>query len=215
MPRYMCFFLEPTDRAFLALRRYANSQTRPCTNGSYHNGFTALGTAPVTINERGIYHLAEPHPDPPHDDARWPTMCARCGYTFQPDDEWQPWYERLYRRIDTGEEMTLRDTPPGALWYADWLQDLEGRWTGPDGRVLYCKTPGGDWNIDSRASNCGLKEDDAHRCWIRHGDPTDPQGLHTGVPLNVDKNGLTCQAGAGSIQCGAYHGFLRHGALED
>ncbi len=41
-----------------------------------------------------------------------------------------------------------------------------------------------------------------HKCWIRHGTPPD---------LTVDKNGVTCNAGAGSILVGDYHGFLVNG----
>jgi hypothetical protein len=63
---------------------------------------------------------------------------------------------------------------------------------------------GGTWDIDSRASNCTMPYDYAHRCWIRHGEPP---------ALTVDKAGVTCQAGAGSIQCGDYHGFLQNGVL--
>jgi hypothetical protein len=60
------------------------------------------------------------------------------------------------------------------------------------------------WNIDSRAHNCTMPADFDHRCWVRHGEPP---------AITVDKNGLTCAAGAGSIQSGGYHGFLRDGRL--
>lgn len=115
--------------------------------------------------------------------------------------EWTIW-----QRADTKEELgTMGDIPPGAMWRATWLEDLgSGWWKGPDGQVWIVKTPGGDWNIDSRASNCTMKDDNAHRCWVRHGTPPE---------LTVDKNGLTCNAGAGSIQAGNWHGFLRNGFL--
>jgi hypothetical protein len=60
------------------------------------------------------------------------------------------------------------------------------------------------WNIDARANNCGKPADFEHRCWIRHGDPP---------AITVDKGGLTCTAGAGSIDSGTWHGFLRAGEL--
>lgn len=60
------------------------------------------------------------------------------------------------------------------------------------------------WNIDSRASNCTMPYDYTHRCWVRHGEPPN---------VTVDKNGLTCAAGAGSIMAADYHGFLQNGAL--
>lgn len=52
--------------------------------------------------------------------------------------------------------------------------------------------------------NCTMPYDYEHRCWVRHGEPP---------AITVDKQGHTCAAGAGSIQCGSYHGFLEDGAL--
>lgn len=70
---------------------------------------------------------------------------------------------------------------------------------------LVVVTPDGHWwDIDSRASNCTMKEDKVHRCWVRHGDPPN---------VTVDKQGATCNAGAGSIQTPDWHGFLRDGKL--
>jgi hypothetical protein len=116
---------------------------------------------------------------------------------------------KIWRRTDTGETMTLRSAPPGAIWRAAWYEDVD--WgddfnVGLDGKAYVCRTPGGDWCIDSRASNCTMPDDTSHRCWIRHGEAPE---------FTVDKNGPTCRAGAGSIQCGKYHGFLRAGYLED
>lgn len=118
-----------------------------------------------------------------------------------------------YRRVDTGEVYAhLKDAPPGAMWDAPWMHDYgksRGGFlmAGPntDGRFLIVRMPNGhDWMIDSRCSNCTLPEDDDHRCWVRHGEPPN---------LTVDKNGRTCSAGAGSIQSGNWHGFLRNGEL--
>lgn len=114
--------------------------------------------------------------------------------------------EPIYRRSDTGELLTLREAPAGAMWDATWYDD-RAEYTGADGITLVVRTPGGEWMVDSRASNCTLPNDDVHKCWVRHGDPRKPETLH------VDKNGLTCAAGAGSIQCGSYHGFLHNGEL--
>ena len=138
-----------------------------------------------------------------HADPRWPTHCAKCGYAFEDSDEWQVSQRRVYVRSDTGEEISASPyaLPVGAVIDAHW----HGR-KGADGRALQVMTPGGPWLIDSRASNCTLPQDDEHRCWVRHGRPEDGT-------LHVDKDGPTCAAGAGSIQVGAYHGFLHHGAL--
>lgn len=115
----------------------------------------------------------------------------------------------VYRREDTGEEMIPRDAPVGAIWRADWYEDFGPSHVGVDGRSYVVKTPAGDWAIDSRASNCTMKDDEIHKCWCRHGDPPD---------FTVNKNGNTCEAGAGSILIDRgekhYHGFLTNGWLE-
>lgn len=210
---YPCFFLEETDQTRLLLRRFASGTA--CPKGSYHDAMVFLKNVPtrrITEPDGSWHYDSHCEEKPGKDDPRWPLACD-CGHLFAPEDTYQLFCDRLYRRLDTGEIMTLREAPAGALWYGAWLEDWEGIWKGPDGRILMCRTPSGDWNIDSRASNCTMPEDEHHRCWVRHGDPTDPLGLKTGQPLHVDKASLTCQAGAGSIQCGNYHGFLHGGHL--
>ena len=116
---------------------------------------------------------------------------------------------QLFRRTDTQEETTLREAPVGAMWFADWYLPS---YRGPDGHVLVVRTPPGhDWIVDSRCSNCDKRDDNEHRCWVRHGVPPN---------VTVDKNGNTCGAGAGSLgvwneerTAYAWHGFLRGGEL--
>ena len=113
----------------------------------------------------------------------------------------------FWRRTDTGETLEhISRAPAGAMWFADWLLELAesgNDWKGPDGHCLMVRCPNGnDWCIDSRAFNCTLPNDHIHKCWVRHGTPPS---------ITVDKNGVTCQAGAGSILNGTYHGFLRNG----
>ena len=80
-------------------------------------------------------------------------------------------------------------------------------WDDQKGPHLMIVLPNGaHWCVDSRASNCELPNDRKHRCWVRHGDP------ETGV-VHVDKKGITCKAGAGSIKMQDYHGFLHNGYL--
>jgi hypothetical protein len=79
-----------------------------------------------------------------------------------------------------------------------------GVWENQTSPPLIVLTPGGEWNIDSRAGNCKLPDDRLHRCWVRHGTPPN---------ITVDTIGQTCGAGAGSIMAGRYHGFLRNGVL--
>lgn len=112
--------------------------------------------------------------------------------------------DSFFHNCETGEiYKNMRDLPDGAIYYADWYKDR----LGPDGRHLIAKCPGGHiWHIDGRASNCTMREDHEHRCWVRHGTPPN---------LTVDKSGNTCAAGAGSIQAGNWHGFLRNGIFEE
>lgn len=89
------------------------------------------------------------------------------------------------------------------MWHAAWIP--KGfTWQNEIEAHLIVKTPGGDWDIDSRASNCTLPNDKLHRCWVRHGEPPN---------IDVNKSGITCKAGAGSIIVGGWHGFLRNGYL--
>ncbi len=113
--------------------------------------------------------------------------------------------QSIFRRADTGEELLLRDAPVGAIWRATWYEGFP-EYTGLDGMSFVVKTPGGDWLIDSRASNCTRPDDNVHKCWCRHGEAPN---------FTVDKIGDTCAAGAGSIAIGGYHGFLRNGELVD
>lgn len=209
MARIQCFLLEPTEKVSVKLRRYRNSSAdneSHCpsdVNDGYHDVSNVIGDEPIKRDKEGYIgngmKLA-----PPHDDPRWPTQCA-CGYVFREGDEWQRFVEEVYRRSDTGEETTIRNADAGAMWYAWWLDKMQK----PQGKhCLEVKTPGGQWVIDAMASNCSMPDDrrqEKHHCWIYSGTPPN---------ITVSKDGITCSAGAGSIQCNDYHGFLRNGFLE-
>lgn len=133
------------------------------------------------------------------------TACKFCNAPV-PEDEGDdgPWRG--------GSKRVLYDTEsgrpePGDLFFVEMHPG--GRcynWDNCPGRHLTAVLPNGHyWDIDSRSSNCTRPDDKTHRCWVRHGDP------EKGEPVHVDKNGETCQAGAGSILAGDYHGFLHHG----
>ncbi len=96
----------------------------------------------------------------------------------------------VYKRTDTGEEMSLVTAPIGAMVYADWLDNTKR--TGPDGKNLIVKTPGGCWPIDQPSFD-GQKEGPG---WTR-----------TGTPPNV--------SAMPAIVMGGYHGWLRNGELVD
>lgn len=120
---------------------------------------------------------------------------------------------QIYRCIATGETTLKTELPVGALFSLD-REECKNLNDWPpaaphDGLSIACQCIGGHvWYIENRASNCTMKDDRNHRCWVRHGT--------VGDRLTVDKNGLTCQAGAGSFFMGPnneWHGFLRRGKL--
>jgi len=142
--------------------------------------------------------------------------CTRCGeHDFSPEalKSVSGSKGRVWQRVDTGERCdNLNDFGPGAMWYSTWYIDEKtghfhlghkGGWSVEP--PLSVRTPGGDWLIDGRASNCTMPEDNEHRCWPRQG---------TAPRITVSKSfGNTCSAGGGSIISGDYHGFLRDGYL--
>jgi hypothetical protein len=206
MSRIRCFLLKPTGRVLVSLRRYAIG-SGTCPVGGYHDTKISIGDEPEEPSKEEPGYITNGcTPAPGHEDTRWPAVCA-CGYAFREEDEWQRFVERLYARVDTGEEMTLRDAPAGAMWEADWFDQF---YTPQGSHVLVVRTPGGEWCIDSQASNCTIPDDkhqEHHHCWLRSGEPPD---------VTVGKSGgETCGAGGGSILMNGYRGFLRAGWLEE
>jgi len=188
MSRVECFFLEPTTRAIASLRRYSSSGNhKECGGRSYHNAKTPVGERAVVVSAKyqGCIELVD-RSEPPRTDHRWPTKCEACDYQFVVGDEWQLFYDVIYVRRDTAEEMTLRDAPAGAMWDATWWPEK-----GPDGRALCLRLPPGrsfdDWMIDGPANNGGG--------WTR-----------TGVAPHITARP--------SILTRDYHGFLTDGFLE-
>lgn len=196
-----CFWLEPTDREKRYLRRYAGKSS--CSGPmSYHDAMNFLDESPEVMGPDGMWKDSGQTAEDFKGHALWPTHCP-CGYEFKEEDERQIFTQHLYRRADTGEEMTLRDAPDGAMWEATWYSSVPA-WCGDDGRAIICRVPTNhDWHIDGPCSNC-TRPNEPHRCWVRHGEPPN---------LTVDKNGNTCSAGAGSILTSTWHGFLRNGEL--
>lgn len=203
------FWLTPTDLVQVWLRRFTFQRDHRCpaTDGWGCDGRVVIfDRAPFdewkTTQPDGteLVHVEIPDADP-----RWPTRCQQCGELLPENALRQVWADVLYSGAPDGELYTLRDAPVGAMWNAWWHLETPA-WRGSDGLSLMVKTPGGDWHVDGRASNCTLPKDDGHKCWVRHGDPRTE-------PVTVDKRGRTCAAGAGSIQAGSYHGFLRDGKL--
>ncbi|ODS99807.1 MAG: hypothetical protein ABS52_19550 [Gemmatimonadetes bacterium SCN 70-22] len=234
MHRIPVFWLERTDLQRLWLRRYRSDCPAQVPTKGYCNAMAVKydaidGSLAFHGDVNGAGWEARPDGTSDHwasvhaDDPLWPDRCERCGRAFHPtEDVKQLFAHPLYRGAPDGKLYTLYDAPVGAMWDAHRMTDA---WRGPDGICLMVKTPGGDWLVDGQASNCTRPQEvsvpppegregtgwyrfeRSHYCWVRHGDPRQPATLH------VDKNGNTCQAGAGSIVIGGWHGFLHHGHL--
>jgi hypothetical protein len=208
---YKCFLVEGTDSSMLYLRRYCDG---PCSQmageHSYHNAMFLIGEVqelrvPCEHESCPNGHLELPKScEVTSTDPRWPSQCE-CGVVFGEGVTFQHFTRRLYRNPETGEKWEQAKLPVGAMYFDDWMPRTFW-WDNFQGQHLHVITPGGEWNIDSRCSNCTLPNDRTHRCWVRHG---------AAPNIHVDKNGHTCSAGAGSIVCGKYHGFLHNGFLTD
>jgi len=119
---------------------------------------------------------------------------------------WPPQnYITGWKRADNGLVLPhTHNFGVGAMWYATWYPK-NMTWDNETEPHLIVAAPSNtDWDIDSRCSNCGSPNDRLHRCWVRHGTPPN---------ITVNKDGLTCEAGAGSFfsHDGKYHGFLING----
>jgi len=209
-----CFVLEESDKYRVSLRRFTFGGGCANTARMGHAAIAVLH-AEVSVSDLigaddGVMTAGDLYP---HSMPGWPTECSSCGHKFKDSEEWQYSPQKLYvRRGCDDPPQPLSDFPAGAMWRSPWLEDLEfpggvqSPYVGLDGQSWTVRTPGGDWLIDGRANNCGSPTDTSHKCWCRHGEAPD---------FTVDKIGATCSAGAGSIVCGNYHGFLRNGFLTD
>lgn len=203
-------------------------------DGNYHNAMLHLHDT-AEPDEQPRHEVSEFPLE------RWPTACEDCGQVVPAMPEGKtPMDYACGRRRETGEPnyqvfyKTLYATPNrawigmptvGDAYYADWYGCAErggncvAGWTNCDGHhlVVHVPNPGGHvrpghpdegywWDTRNRASNCTMKEDTLHRCWVVHGRPEDGN-------LHVDKAGLSCNAGAGSLDTGRWHGMLQNGWL--
>ena len=216
-PAARTFWLEPTGQVAAGLRRYSyGGDGHTCADG-YHDALTYTHRADAIWDDHEWGRTLGPQPATDRADPAWPELCAKgCGYRFTDADTWQDWQELIYRCPATGTEYVLHQNAPadtlgapaagpGAMWDAWWRNGHEAH-RGPDGICLMVRCPNGhNWCVDSEARNC-TRKGQPHDCWVRHGDPRQ-------AAVTVDKQGDTCAAGAGSVQAGDYHGFLRDGVL--
>lgn len=218
MGEWPTFWTELTGREQRALRRFTHTPSEHMPKGKLCPGWPAdIKTGHDATSEPiGEYReRLTPEGYRKHtarlvrkSDPRWPKQCQHCDYRFVNEDEWQVWTDSIYRNPKTGERWPRRELPIGAMYDAWWEPP---DWKGFDGIGLSVILPPDRrwWLVDAQANNCTMKEDRKprkHRCWIRHGDPRTE-------PVTVDKAGVTCGAGAGSILTPNWHGFLQGGVL--
>ena len=178
----------------------------PCPGLGYYNAQLPLIETDVNDDWK-LGGRVEDYPE-----ERWPTQCAHCGATVPEGrlDRELPSKERVHRQIHRKRRWnTASGVPePGDMFWADYFHGEDGgcfQWSNCVGPHLLVILPNGDqWDIDSRATNCTMKDKRTHCCWVRTGEPPN---------ISVSKAGHTCAAGAGSISSGGYHGFLRNGIL--
>lgn len=134
-----------------------------------------------------------------------PAICTRCQRKYEGEELSTHASERIVWNTKDGE-----NNHPGDMFFAPWMHSVDGHcmfWDNcndPRGHLMVVMPDGGIWDTDSRGSNCTMPEDRNHRCWVKHGEAPN---------VTVDKLGLTCKAGAGSIKMISWHGFLRDGKL--
>lgn len=211
------FWLKETKRVKVWLRRYRSQCPKGKKGETCEAELVLYESAPAHLwgryghakdADRKVWHTFDSKIR--KNDRMWSLMrCERCGGKFDRTDAKQLWAEHLYRGAPDGKLHTHRDPPAGAMWDAWWMP-RKRPWVGPDGITLMVQLPNlWTWHVDGPCSNCTLPNDREHYCWTRKGDP------RTGN-VDVGKHyGRTCSAGAGSIQAGNYHGFLRDGYLTD
>lgn len=156
-----CFLLVPLGIEAVSLRRYSRDGQKCPGPFGYHNAHFHLGDSPelnVATHCDGIPDGSDERPAA--SDPRWPAKCEHCDYIFAPADNYQRFAENLFRRSDNGEVTTIRQAPPGAMWFADWYPASFGSpsfMAKPESERkrghLILRCPGGDWDIDSKSRN--------------------------------------------------------------
>lgn len=201
LAKIKCFLITGTEIKRSWYRRHSIEHT--CKDNSYHDAQILIGDDVIQKDSKGFWLPYIPEKE--HEkNCNYPTKCNSCEYLFKEDDCRHIFNQEIYKDVE-GKEYFLQHLVPGTIYRMPWLEE-KPNFRGIDGKSYGVQTPGGFWVIDSRAKNCTRPNDLIHKCWCRHGEAPN---------FTVDKDGFTCEAGAGSIQCGSYHGFLRNGYLEE
>lgn len=171
----------------------------------YHQAMTLLGTSPKLDDWEGFPKLEKMLEDP-----RWPTKCDYCEATVPENNPPRSVGDigtRVTRQIFKKRfyDTASGNPEPGDIYELQYHLGHEcPHWDNCDGiHTMVVLPTGEEWDVDSRANNCTLRDDRTHRCWVK-------TGIAKLGTLDVGKNGRTCSAGAGSIATPKWHGFLRN-----
>jgi hypothetical protein len=174
---------EFTGRYRQILRRYRSGSENSCPVYGYHNASVEIDETTDRNNESGDDRW-------PHDDPRWPKICACNAYLFLESDHWQNNYVRIFRMPD-GSEFQFwgafgRCAPVGAMVRAEWFDDFKDV---PGDSWLISLPDGGEWITTQKASGGGY--------WTVEGTPPD----------------ITVSPSIFHNQPSGWHGFIRGGEL--
>ncbi len=184
------FLIAETEYCCLSLRRFSYSSSQnQCPKGKGYGHDASVVIDPKVTEPSNRVSRREEFAG----DSRWPTKCSSCDYIFQETDQWQVNRDRLWKGSPDGKLYTMRESPPGATWVADWFPDHgpNGDWSGPDGKVWCVMLPAGvEWIIYGYASG-----PEPRKKWNVEGTPpniTVSPSIH---------------------QVGYYHGFINGGVV--
>lgn len=158
-----CVLYVPTGWIRRSLRRFTFSSSGYCPAAAqtpYPSGCDASAFLDdVESDGSGIIRNC----DWDRQDRRWPTVCEACGSPLPSHAEWQVFCDWLYRDASnsSADPVTLMKLPVGALWEQDFghgpdsIHMLERhRNAQPHSKPhLFCRTPGGVWDMDTKSSN--------------------------------------------------------------
>lgn len=179
MPGWKCFLVETSGFCRRSLRRFKSS-----TETHYHDASVVIDEQIPCPKDYGGRSKDgyEAHP-------LWPKACP-CGYAFQGSDYWQVNEDRLYHGAPDGKFYPMRELPPGAIWRATWMEDIQppNPYAAPDGKVWALMLPAGmEWLIYGPATGGGK--------W-------DVQGALPEITVSPSIS-----------QVGFYHGFVKGGII--
>lgn len=120
------------------------------------------------------------------------------------DAYWSPWLHSGTAPDGEAEEDLrggVPTQPASARCPSGWSNCADAR-----GHLHLVLPDGKHFDTASRAANCSRPKDRRHRCWTVSGTPE-------GGDLTLGKGGDTCKAGAGSVDTGTWHGFVRDGTM--